>query len=157
MTNDYPEYMREAIALATASVSSGGGPFGCVIVKEGEVVGRGANRVVPSGDPTAHAEVVAIRDAARRLGTHDLSGCVLFASCEPCPMCLGAIYWAHISELYYANTQADAADIGFDDAFIYTELAKPPHERRLLSHRLLGHEAINTFNLWKEKEDKVEY
>lgn len=116
------EFMREAIELSVKNIDNDGGPFGAVVVKDGEVVARGVNRVTASIDPTAHAEVSAIREAAKKLGTFDLSGCEIYSSCEPCPMCLGAIYWAHLDKLYYANTKLDAKNIGFDDSFIYDEI-----------------------------------
>ncbi len=118
--------MRKAIELSVENVKNGGGPFGAVIVKGDEIVATGVNRVTAHNDPTAHAEVSAIREACRRLGTFDLSGCEIYTSCEPCPMCLGAIYWAHLDKIYYGNNKDDAADIGFDDSFIYEELALPP-------------------------------
>lgn len=118
-------FMREAIKLSLDNIDHDGGPFGAVIVKDGKIIARGANRVTASVDPTAHAEVNAIREAARVLGTFDLSGCEIYTSCEPCPMCLGAIYWAHLDKVYYGNTKADAKEIGFDDSFIYDELALP--------------------------------
>ena len=134
-----------------------GGPFGAVIAKNGEIVATGVNRVTPDCDPTAHAEVSAIRAAAKKLGTFDLSGCEIYTSCEPCPMCLGAIYWAHLDRMYYGNNKHDAAAIGFDDAFIYEELDLKPAERRLPSEVLLPEEAIRAFQDWTEKTDKVEY
>ena len=121
--------MREAIKLSAESVRSGGGPFGAVIVRNGEIIARGENRVTVCNDPTAHAEVSAIREAAARMGTYDLSGCEIYSSCEPCPMCLGAIYWARLDRLYYAGTRADAANVGFDDAHIYEELPLDPSPR----------------------------
>ncbi|QDJ09412.1 Guanine deaminase [Roseomonas mucosa] len=149
--------MRRAIALSRENIETGGGPFGAVIVKDGRIVGEGANRVVPDGDPTAHAEVTAIRDACRRLGTHDLSGAVLYTSCEPCPMCLSATWWARIGEIAYGNGRADAAVIGFDDAAIYDEVARPIGERRLPLRRFMAEEAITTFRAWAAKADKVPY
>ena len=129
---DYNEdFMREAIALSVENVKQGGGPFAAVIVKDGKVVAKAANRVTANNDPTAHAEVSAIREAARRLGTFDLSGCEIYTSCEPCPMCLGAIYWAHLDKMYYGNDKHDAKRIGFDDSFIYDEIALKPEERRM--------------------------
>ena len=151
------ELMREAIRLSEDNVRNGGGPFGAVIARDGEIVGTGTNRVTPDCDPTAHAEVNAIRAAASRLGTFDLSGCEIYSSCEPCPMCLGAIYWARLDRLYYGNDKHDAAAIGFDDAFIYKELAIEPENRRLESHRLLPREAIKAFEDWQSKTDKTEY
>ena len=149
--------MREAIKLSAESVRSGGGPFGAVIVRDGEVIARGENRVTVCNDPTAHAEVSAIREAAARLGTYDLSGCELYSSCEPCPMCLGAIYWARLDKLYYAGTRADAANVGFDDAHIYEELPLEPSQRELPTETLLREEAQRVFEAWAEKADKKEY
>lgn len=154
---DKEKLMRRAIALATENVAAGGGPFAAVIVRDGVIVAEGTNRVTADNDPTAHAEVNAIRTACARLHTFDLSGCEIFTSCEPCPMCLGAIYWAHIDRIYYGNNKDDAADIGFDDAFIYDELALQPRYRRKPSEMLLRDEAAVTFRLWREKDDKVEY
>lgn len=151
------ELMRKAIELSLRNVAEGGGPFGAVIARNGEIVATGVNRVTPDCDPTAHAEVSAIRAAARALGTFDLSGCEIYTSCEPCPMCLGAIYWAHLDRMYYGNSQHDAAKIGFDDAFIYHELELPLAGRRLKAEALLSEEAIRAFRAWEEKEDKVEY
>ena len=149
--------MREAIRLASANVENGGGPFGAVIARGGEIIATGVNRVTANCDPTAHAEVSAIRAAAQKLGTFNLSGCEIYSSCEPCPMCLGAIYWARLDRLFYGNTKADAARIGFDDAFIYTELALPLSERTLRAEQLLGKEAIATFEAWEQKTDKTPY
>lgn len=151
------ELMREAIRLSEENVRNGGGPFGAVIARDGEIVGTGTNRVTSDCDPTAHAEVNAIRAAASRLGTFDLSGCEIYSSCEPCPMCLGAIYWAHLDRLYYGNDKHDAAGIGFDDAFIYRELDLKPEDRSLKSERLLSDEAAAAFREWAAKPDKVEY
>ena len=149
--------MREAIKLSAESVQSGGGPFGAVIVRNGEIIARGENRVTVCNDPTAHAEVSAIREAAARLGTYDLSGCEIYSSCEPCPMCLGAIYWARLDRLYYAGTRADAANVGFDDAHIYEELPLDPSQRELPTESLLREEAQRVFEAWAEKADKKEY
>ena len=157
MTETDKKMMREAIRLATESVEKGGGPFGAVIVKDGEIIAGRSNSVTLDNDPTAHAEVNAIREAARRLGTFDLSGCTVYTSCEPCPMCLGAIYWAHIDRIFYGNNRADAASIGFDDDFIYRELDKPLSERTIPIRPLLQQEALSTFRLWNEKTDKTEY
>ena len=151
------ELMREAIRLASANVENGGGPFGAVIARGGEIIATGVNRVTANCDPTAHAEVSAIRAAAQKLGTFNLSGCEIYSSCEPCPMCLGAIYWARLDRLFYGNTKADAARIGFDDAFIYKELALPLSERSLRAVQLLGKEAIATFEAWEQKTDKTPY
>ena len=149
--------MRKAIELSIENVAAGGGPFGAVIARNGEIIATGVNRVTSNCDPTAHAEVSAIRAAAKALGTFDLSGCEIYTSCEPCPMCLGAIYWAHLDRIYYGNTKHDAAAIGFDDAFIYEELDLKPEDRRLQSQVLLQEEAIQAFKDWQQKEDKVEY
>ena len=149
--------MRQAIKLSIENVKLGGGPFGAVIAKDGKVISTGVNRVTRSYDPTAHAEIDAIRKATCKLRTFDLSGCVIYTSCEPCPMCLGAIYWAHLDKMYYANTKTDAKNIGFDDSFIYDELALNPADRKVAMIRLLPEEAIIAFEDWKNKEDKVEY
>lgn len=151
------ELMRKAIELSVQNVAEGGGPFGAVIAKNGEIIAMGVNRVTPDCDPTAHAEVSAIRTAAKILGTFDLSGCEIYTSCESCPMCLGAIYWAHLDRMYYGNSKKDAADIGFDDAFIYEELDLKPADRKLKSEVLLPEEAIKAFRDWENKTDKVEY
>ena len=151
------QLMRRAIALSIESVNSGGGPFGAVIARNGEIVAEGSNNVTSYHDPTAHAEVSAIREACRKLETFDLSGCDIYTSCEPCPMCLGAIYWAHIDKIYYANDRRDAADIGFDDDFIYQEIALKPTERTKHSEILLREEAIEAFKQWEAKADKTEY
>lgn len=151
------ELMRKAIELSIHNVAEGGGPFGAVIAKNGEIIATGVNRVTSENDPTAHAEVSAIRSAGERLGTFDLSGCEIYSSCEPCPMCLGAIYWAHLDRLYYGNSKDDAARIGFDDAFIYRELELSPEMRRLRTEVLLPDEARKAFDDWAGKDDKVEY
>ena len=151
------ELMRKAIDLSKENVANGGGPFGAVIARDGEIIATGVNRVTSNHDATAHAEVSAIRNACAKLGTHDLSGCEIYSSCEPCPMCLGAIYWAHLDRLYYGNDKHDAANIGFDDSFIYDELDLKPEQRRLESSRLLSEEALAAFRLWDEKPDKIEY
>lgn len=149
--------MRAAINLANANIEKGGGPFGAVVVYQGEIVGRGANEVTLQNDPTAHAEVLAIRDAAQTLGHYDLSNCVLYTSCEPCPMCLGAIYWSRIKTVYYGNNRKDAAAAGFDDDFIYRELELPMAQRSILMQPLLGEEALDNFKRWTKKEDKTAY
>lgn len=149
--------MREAIRLANESVLNGGGPFGAVIVKDGEIVAESSNTVTIDNDPTAHAEVNAIRKACKELGTFDLSGCVIYTSCEPCPMCLGAIYWAHLKCVYYGNTKADAAAIDFDDDFIYQEIDKPIDRRSVPFINMLRNEALMSFRLWDESTDKKEY
>lgn len=150
--------MQMAIELAEYNVRNGlGGPFGAVIVKDGMVVARSANKVVPNNDPTAHAEVSVIRLACQELGTYSLEGCEIYTSCEPCPMCLGAIYWARIGKIYYANTKADAAAIGFDDHFIYDELAQPMERRKLPFVQLMRDEAQQSFKHWQELENKADY
>lgn len=151
------ELMRKAIDLSVENVGNGGGPFGAVITRDGKIVATGVNRVTVDHDPTAHAEVSAIRAACEKLGTFDLSGCEIYSSCEPCPMCLGAIYWAHIDKLYFGNDKHDAAAIGFDDSFIYDELALPREERRLPVEILMEKEAMQAFDLWENKKDKIEY
>ena len=152
-----PEFMREAIRLSIENVKNGGGPFGAVIVKDDQIIATGTNRVTANHDPTAHAEVSAIREACRRLDTFDLEGCEIYTSCEPCPMCLGAIYWAHINKIYYGNNKTDAAAIGFDDSFIYDELALPREKRQKAMENLLPEEAIAAFELWTGTTDKTEY
>lgn len=150
--------MEQAIALATENVTSGrGGPFGAVIVKDGAVIATGVNRVTASNDPTAHAEVTAIRNACAALDSFQLEGCDIYSSCEPCPMCLAAIYWSRCRAIFFGNTAADAAAIGFDDAFLYTELCKPHAERSLRTERLLGEQAIESFKAWSHSPFKVEY
>ena len=149
--------MREAVRLANESVRNGGGPFGAVIVKDGKIVAGSSNSVTIDNDPTAHAEVNTIRKACRLLNTFDLSDCTIYTSCEPCPMCLGAIYWAHIGRIFYGNTRKDAADIDFDDDFIYNELDRPMDERTVPIIPLLRDEALESFRLWREKTDKTEY
>ena len=151
------KFMRLAIEKSLESVDNGGGPFGAVIVKDDEVVAVASNSVTLDNDPTAHAEVNAIRMACKKLGTFDLSGCEIYASCEPCPMCLASIYWARIGKLYYANTQTDADKIGFSDNFIYEEFAKPESERSIKVVKMLRNEASKAFEKWKNKEDKIDY
>lgn len=153
-----PEFLRRAIALATENVLTGkGGPFGAVIVHDGKIVGEGANSVTGTNDPTAHGEVNAIRAAARALGTFDLSGCELYTSCEPCPMCLAATYWARISAIYYGANAADAAKAGFDDAFLYDEIRKDHAARTIPSQQLLADEARASFKAWIDSPNKIEY
>lgn len=151
------ELMMRAIRLSEESVKNGGGPFGAVIAKDGEVVAEASNCVTLHCDPTAHAEVSAIRKAAEKMKTFDLSGCSIYTSCEPCPMCLGAIYWAHLDKIFYANDRKDAAAIGFDDDFIYKELELAPEKRKKPSEILLRDEASKVFRMWTEKTDKTEY
>lgn len=149
--------MRKAIELSIENVANEGGPFGAVIAKGGEIIATGVNRVTASCDPTAHAEVSAIRAATAKLGTFDLSGYEIYTSCEPCPMCLGAIYWARLDKMYYANNKTDAKNIGFDDSFIYDELELKPENRKLPSEVMLREEAIKAFEAWSSKTDKIEY
>lgn len=151
------DFMKKAVDLAVENVNNGGGPFGAVIVRDGKIIATGVNRVTPNNDPTAHAEVSAIRAACDKLGTFQLDGCEIYSSCEPCPMCLGAIYWAHIERLYYGCNQRDADEIGFSDEFIYKELALPSSERQLKTEELLPDDARRAFEAWRNKEDKVEY
>jgi tRNA(Arg) A34 adenosine deaminase TadA len=152
------EFMREAIRLSREGMERGdGGPFGCVIVRDDVIISSGNNQVTSSNDPTAHAEVVAIREACHRLGTFQLDGCEIYSSCEPCPMCLGAIYWARPSKIYYACTREDAAAIGFDDQFLYEELVTDPAHRRIPIQQLMHDEAMEVFEVWRNKEDKIRY
>lgn len=151
------ELMRRAIELSENSVRNGGGPFGAVIAKDGEIIAEGSNKVTINNDPTAHAEVCAIRNACKVLNTFELANCVIYTSCEPCPMCLGAIYWARLSKIFYANDRKDAAEIGFDDDFIYEEIAIEPQYRKKPSEILLRNEAINAFRMWTLKDDKTKY
>lgn len=151
------KFMRKAIALSVQNVKKGGGPFAAVIVKDGKVIATGTNGVTLHNDTTAHAEVTAIRKASKKLGTFDLQGCEIYTSCEPCPMCLGAVYWAHLDKMYYGNTKTDAKNIGFDDSFIYDEIDLKPTERKLKSEQLLPEQAIKAFEVWTNKVDKIEY
>lgn len=151
------DFMREAIAISKESVRNGGGPFGAVIVRDGRIIARGSNSVTLLNDPTAHAEVSAIREACRGEQAFKLEGCELYTSCEPCPMCLGAAYWAGIGAIYYGSTRADAAAAGFDDEFIYGQITLDPAARTVPAVNLLGHEAGEAFRMWQESEDKVEY
>ncbi|KPJ90008.1 MAG: guanine deaminase [Gemmatimonas sp. SG8_17] len=154
---DQVQLMLRAIALSTEAMQHGGGPFGAVVAKDGRIVAEGHNRVTSTKDPTAHAEVVAIREACSVLGSYSLHGCEIYCSCEPCPMCLAAIYWARLDRIYYANTRDDAARVGFDDAFLYHELGREGAERTIPMVRLLGKEAIAAFQAWEEKPDKIAY
>ena len=151
------KFMKKAIAASIKNIEQDGGPFGAVIVKDGKVIATGGNRVTANNDPTAHAEISAIRKACKKLNTFDLSGSEIYSSCEPCPMCLSAIYWAHLDRLYYGNTKKDAANIGFDDSFIYDELDLKPADRKIPSMQKLRDEAIKAFQIWDEKTDKIEY
>ena len=154
---DEKTLMRKAIDLSVENVKKGGGPFGAVIAKDGEIIATGVNRVTKNHDPTAHAEITTIRKAARKMKTFDLSGCDIYTSCEPCPMCLSAIYWAHLDKIYYGNTKTDAKEIGFNDSFIYDELNLKPDERTISMKQLLPEEAIRAFEAWTNKEDKTVY
>lgn len=151
-------YMKQAVDLALSGMEKNeGGPFGCIIVKDGEIIGRGNNKVTSKNDPTAHAEILAIREACEKLQSHQLDGCTLYTSCEPCPMCLGAIYWARPDRVYYAGTKKDAARIGFDDDFIYREIEKAPGERKISFRQIGREEALKAFAAWDAKDDKIEY
>ncbi len=157
-SDDSNRFIREALRLAVESAASGnGGPFAAVVVKAGEIVGRGSNGVTGQNDPTAHAEVQAIRDACRHLDTFRLDGCDIYCSSEPCPMCLGAIYWARLDRIYYANDRGIAAEAGFDDAFIYDEIARPIGRRVLPTRQLKVEGADEAFRVWKDLEDRIEY
>jgi len=149
--------MMRAIELSVDSINKGGGPFGCVIVKDDKIIAEGYNKVTSTNDPTAHGEIVGIRQASKNLNNFKLSGCDLYTSCEPCPMCLSAIYWAHIDKIYYANTRSDAQDIGFDDSLIYSELSKNVGERKIPIIQMMRGEALKAFELWNKKTDKIKY
>ncbi len=149
--------MKRAIKCSCENVKKGGGPFGAVIVKDNKIIAEGTNLVTINNDPTAHAEIVAIRNAAAYLNDFNLSGCEIYTSCEPCPMCLSAIYWARIDKIWYANTKNDAKEIGFDDSFIYDEVSKPLEERKIPIKQFLRQEGLTAFHLWTQKTDKVEY
>lgn len=151
------EFMQQAIDLSINNVRNGGGPFGAVIVKDGKVLATGVNRVTANCDPTAHAEVSAIRAACQKVNSFKLEGCTIYTSCEPCPMCLSAIYWAGIERVFYGNTKQDAEDINFGDKFIYEEIAKPTFLRAVPTEMMMREEALAAFREWENKEDKVEY
>ena len=158
MTEQDEKFMLRAIELARKGMENGaGGPFGCVVVKDGEIVGEGSNLVTSTNDPTAHAEVVAIRNACQNLNNFQLEGCEIYTSCEPCPMCLGAIYWARPAKMFFACTREDAANVGFDDDFIYEEIARSIDERRIKTINFLREEALTVFEIWASKPDKTEY
>jgi len=150
-------FMKTVIELDKLSIEKGGGPFGCIVVKDDKIIGKGWNKVTSNNDPTAHAEITAIRDACKNLGTFQLKGCEIYTSCYPCPMCIGAIYWARPSIIYYGATHKDAHDAGFDDQFIYDELNKPDNERKIPLVQLSGLKANDVFGIWKNKENKIEY
>lgn len=158
MEKHHDEFMKEAIRLSINNVEEGkGGPFGAVVVKDGKIIARGVNQVTSNNDPTAHAEVVAIRNACTTLNTFQLDDCEIYTSCEPCPMCLGAIYWARPAKLYYANTKEDAAFINFDDKFIYDEIALPVEKRKLFTKQILRSEALEAFKKWEQSAIKKDY
>ncbi|UKN01292.1 nucleoside deaminase [Paracrocinitomix mangrovi] len=158
MSNDHEKFMQRAIEMASFGMHNNlGGPFGAVIVKDGEIIAEGHNEVVSSNDPTAHAEVVTIRKACEKLGDFQLDGCILYTSCEPCPMCLGAIYWARPDAVYFGCNKKDAADIGFDDHFIYEEIDLDFHQRKIKFHSCGRENALTVFQQWAEKEDRTEY
>ncbi len=158
MDDDHYHFMREAIGLAAQNLQLlEGGPFGALVVKDGKIVGRGYNKVASSNDPTAHAEIVAIRDACKNMGTFQLDGCVIYSSCEPCPMCLGAIFWARPEKLYFAAGREDAADAGFDDSYIYQQLPLEMDKRDLPTEILLAEEAVQLFEAWKKLKIKPDY
>ena len=151
------KFMLRAIELSLNSANNDGGPFGCVITKENKIIAEGSNKVTLSKDPTAHAEVVAIREACKKLNAFDLSGSDLYTSCEPCPMCLSAIYWSHIDNIFYANSRDDAKNIDFDDSFIYSEISKKNEDRKIPIKQMLRKEALKAFELWSKKIDKIKY
>jgi guanine deaminase len=157
MSEEQKVFMRETIRLAMENVKNGGGPFGAVVVKDGVIIGKGANSVTIDNDPSAHAEVNAIRDACKNLNSFQLSGCEIYTSCEPCPMCLGAIYWARPEKIFFGSSKKDAADAGFDDSFIYEEIDLPHELRKIKAVQLLQNEADEIFQLWRSTEDKIEY
>ena len=156
--NNKEEFMIKAIEVAFNGVNNNeGGPFGCIVVKDGKIIGRGNNKVTSTNDPTAHAEVIAIRDACNNIGSFQLDGCEIYTTCEPCPMCLGAIYWARPDKVYYGCNQIDAANIGFDDQFIYNEIPLSHNKRSIPFKQLARDSALKIFKEWKDKEDKIEY
>lgn len=151
------QYMKRAIELSKKNIEHGGGPFGAVIVKDGKIIGEGFNKVTANNDPTAHAEVEAIREACKNISNFDLNGAEIYTSCEPCPMCLSAIYWARLSKIYFANTKKDAAAIEFDDDFIYTEIPKPISERKISMEQMMRPEALEVFKAWQVSDKKIKY
>lgn len=152
------EFMWEAIRLSQQNIRDGkGGPFACVIVKDGKVIARGTNLVTSTNDPTAHAEIVAIREACKEIGSYQLTGCEIYTSCEPCPMCLGALYWARPDTIYFANSRDDAAKAGFDDLFIYDELSKKISDRSIPTKQIMREEGLAAFREWEQKQDKIQY
>ena len=151
------KFMLKAVELSIKSAETIGGPFGCVIVKENKIISEGSNKVTSTNDPTAHGEIVAIREACLKLNTFNLSGCELYSTCEPCPMCLSAIYWSHIDKIFYANTGDDAKNIDFDDSFIYSEISKKIDDRKIQMIQLHRDEALKAFKIWDQKVDKIKY
>ena len=151
------KFMLKAIELSIKSAETIGGPFGCVIVKDNKIISEGSNKVTSMNDPTAHGEIVAIREACLKLNTFNLSGCELYSTCEPCPMCLSAIYWSHIDKIFYANTRNDAKNIDFDDSFIYSEINKKIEDRKIQMTQMLRDEALKAFKIWDNKVDKIKY
>ena len=151
------KFMLKAIELSIKSAETIGGPFGCVIVKDNNIISEGSNKVTSTNDPTAHGEIVAIREACLKLNTFNLSGCELYSTCEPCPMCLSAIYWSHIDKIFYANTRDDAKNIDFDDSFIYSEINKKIEDRKIQMIQMLRDEALKAFKIWDNKVDKIKY
>ena len=151
------KFMLKAIDLSIKSAETIGGPFGCVIVKDNKIISEGSNKVTSTNDPTAHGEIVAIREACLKLNTFNLSGCELYSTCEPCPMCLSAIYWSHIDRVFYANTRDDAKNIDFDDTFIYSEINKKIEDRKIKMIQMHRDEALKAFKIWDEKTDKIKY
>ena len=150
-------FMHRAIELSINSANNAGGPFGCVIVKNNKIIAEGSNKVTLTNDPTAHAEIVSIREACKKLKTFNLTGCDLYSSCEPCPMCLAAIYWSHIDNIFYANTRDDAKKINFDDSLIYSEFSKKIEDRKIPIKQMLRDEALQAFKIWSKKTNKIEY
>ena len=151
------KFMKRAIELSVQNVNKGGGPFGSVIVKDNQIIAEGSNKVTPTNDPTAHGEIVAIREACKKINDFSLKGCELYSTCEPCPMCLSAIYWARIEKIYYANTREDARKIDFDDSLIYSEFQKDIGKRKIPMIQMMRNEALKAFELWDKKTDKVKY
>ena len=151
------KFLLRAIELSIKSIENQGGPFGSVIVKDGKIISEGFNKVTSTNDPTAHGEIVAIREACKNLNTFNLKGCDLYSSCEPCPMCLSAIYWSHIDKIFYANTREDAKNVDFDDSLIYTEINKDKKSRQIKMIQMHREESLEAFKIWKKKDDKIKY
>ena len=151
------KFMLRAIQLSIERIQNNGGPFGGVIVKQNKIISEGFNKVTSTNDPTAHGEIVAIREACKKLNTFNLEGCDLYSSCEPCPMCLSAIYWSHVDKIFYANTRKDAQEIDFDDSLIYTEINKDKNDRKIKMTQIHRDKALEAFKIWNEKKDKIKY